>query len=703
MRSGNVHCVAMGLLVGCYSPTFPEDQACSETRNCPPGLSCDLAVNECVAELPAVAHFVQLSAYHHHACGIDSSGALFCWGQNGNGKLGVGDTDDRLVPSRVGIDSDWIAISAGHNLTCGLRAIDQLYCWGSFDTGDRMVPEREPGSYKLISAGQDAWCAIGTDDRMTCYRRNIPVAIEPIPFVATQVVATRGTTCAIDGASNLFCWGDNSSDQVGNGDSTSPEPTTPFRVGSFQSVEFGDTHTCGIDFDGHLQCWGRCQPALGRDTNCDLPAPVDERIYQSVSAGSEHTCAISDGVMYCFGFNSAGELGINAGRGTRDPQEIDGFDAWTSVVAATNFTCGLRGPDNEAWCWGANLTGELGDGTGGVAREPVRVADGPFAKVTVGVHAGCAIGDDGSLACWGSNSFGQLGDGTTTQRAVPTPIGTDTNWAQVSIGRTATCGVRTDGTLWCWGDNTDRQLGLGGGPDLHAPAQVGNATGWTAVAVSDHNSCGVLGGELLCWGQARSTVPQQMTQKVLSIDALRDGYAAILAADTTAIEFNQFVNPAPAENPTSVFNWMTLDQGRSHACGLTTAGELLCYGENFGGQAGIPGGGSFATAQREATLGTWVQVSAGDDVTCAIHTDGHLACAGRPELTGLGPNNELAQQFTAVGSAQWKTVSVGDDEACGIQTDGSLHCWGEGTSTGRGDGRGGRERPTRVTPQGAGQ
>jgi hypothetical protein len=80
-----------------------------------------------------------------------------------------------------------------------------------------------------------------------------------------------------------------------------------------------------------------------------------------------------------------------------------------------------------------------------------------------------------------------------------------------------------------------------------------------------------------------------------------------------------------------------------------------------------------------------------------IASDGRLACTGVDVLVGLG-EGERATAPTFVGSATWNAISVGSTTSCGIQADGSLHCWGFGTSCGRGDGKGGHERPTRVSP-----
>jgi len=76
--------------------------------------------------------------------------SLWCWGYNGYGALGLGDRTDRLVPTRVGTDLDWVKISTGSWHTCGVRTDRSLWCWGSNhggqlglgDTRTRLVPTR---------------------------------------------------------------------------------------------------------------------------------------------------------------------------------------------------------------------------------------------------------------------------------------------------------------------------------------------------------------------------------------------------------------------------------------------------------------------------------------------------------------------------------------------------------------------------------
>ena len=105
-----------------------------------------------------------------------------------------------------------------------------------------------------------------------------------------------------------------------------------------------------------------------------------------------------------------------------EPVAVTGGLVFRALSAGTAFTCGVTTSD-EAWCWGSNWTGQLGDGTTSDSPQPVRTAPGLRLRAVVagGVHA-CGIAVDGLAYCWGDNRVGQLGDGTTTARLTPVRV-----------------------------------------------------------------------------------------------------------------------------------------------------------------------------------------------------------------------------------------------------------------------------------------
>ena len=89
------------------------------------------------------------------------------------------------------------------------------------------------------------------------------------------------------------------------------------------------------------------------------------------------------------------------------------------------------------------------------------VAEAGIAMASLGPSHRCSVLSSGALMCVGTNDAGELGDGTTTARAVPVPVGTDSDWSTVAAGASHTCGIRAGGELYCWGSNESGQLGDG--------------------------------------------------------------------------------------------------------------------------------------------------------------------------------------------------------------------------------------------------
>lgn len=67
----------------------------------------------------------------YHSCGIGSGHKLYCWGYGGDGQLGRGTLTDTTTPKRESRhDTDWSKVADGDRFTCALRSTHALYCWG---------------------------------------------------------------------------------------------------------------------------------------------------------------------------------------------------------------------------------------------------------------------------------------------------------------------------------------------------------------------------------------------------------------------------------------------------------------------------------------------------------------------------------------------------------------------------------------------
>jgi alpha-tubulin suppressor-like RCC1 family protein len=187
----------------------------------------------------------------------------------------------------------------------------------------------------------------------------------------------------------------------------------------------------GENFDGHLGIGTDAGPELcfGFAACSTRPVRVTGGLpFRLVSAGEDHACAVTTGgVAYCWGLNDVGQLGVGTDGGpeicpssfgnlpcSRTPARVAGGLAFRAVNGGQHHTCGVTS-DNVAYCWGANFSGELGDGTTARRTRPTRVAGGlRFERVNAGYDHTCGFTTASVAYCWGRNQAGQLGIGTDT-------------------------------------------------------------------------------------------------------------------------------------------------------------------------------------------------------------------------------------------------------------------------------------------------
>lgn len=325
-------------------------------------------------------------------------------------------------------------------------------------------------------------------------------------------------SCGITTMGAPVCWGSNAFFQLG--DSTEADTTRPARVWGGLIVSMlsaGEFHNCALTPAGTAYCWGEGIAGKlgdGRDASSPIPVAVSgPLLFATISAGNKHTCAVTaTGTAYCWGDNYDGQLGDSTSTGPEScysepcstvPVPVSGGLTFSSVSGGESHTCGIT-TAHVAYCWGANLSGQLGIGSA-TTREvaPVPIAGGlSIANISAGSLHTCAITTTGKAYCWGKNDWGQLGNGSTAPSAAPVPVSGGHTFATISASGGHTCGVRPDGAAYCWGYNGGR---FGNGTSTNDSIPVRAAPWFTFTVVSaGHNSphvCGLTRDNVgYCWG-----------------------------------------------------------------------------------------------------------------------------------------------------------------------------------------------------------
>jgi len=687
-----------------------------ERRWC--GVVVSAAVSVVALSQPAAAAPASLVATgFRHSCAITAGGALWCWGYNESGALGDGTVANRPTPVTVASLGTGVTGVAAGGHTCAVTAAGAAWCWGSNGYGQvgdgtytqRTTPTAVTGlgsGVAAVAAGYLHSCALTSAGAVRCWGYNgygqlgdgtttnsaTPVAVSSLSSGVAAIAAGDQHSCALTSAGAVLCWGANSQGQLGDGTTTGR--STPVAVSSLGSdvsvITAGSYHTCALTNGGALWCWGgNYSGQVGDGTTDTRLTPVAVSGLGSgvvkVSAGAYSTCALlSGGGLRCWGANESGQLGDGTRTTRRTPTAVIGLDSGVALVSGgTSHACAVRETGSVS-CWGANGYGQLGDAV--ATHRPTPVAVAGLAGATAGASGGfhtCAITGAGALSCWGRNGSGQLGDGTYTTRSAPVTVsGLGSGVLAAAGGLSHTCSVTSAGAAWCWGYNTSGQLGDGTTVTRSTPVAVtGLGSGVSAVTAGNAHSCAIVGaGAAWCWGyngngQLGDGTTTQRTSPV-AVGGLASGVAFLSA-------------------------------GASHTCAVTTGGAALCWGGNSSGQLGDGTTTSRSTPTAVSGLGSGVAaIAAGNTHTCAVTAAGALLCWGNNALGQLGDGTTTSRLTPAAVSGLGSGVSAVSTSyrfTCASTSTGSALCWGRNDFGQVGDGTTtNRLTPTAVSGLGSG-
>ena len=340
-----------------------------------------------------------------------------------------------------------IQVSAGEHATCALFKAGNIKCVGHMQLlGDgngssntsSWVDVTGISNATSIDVHEDIACAVLSDGKAKCWGKFKPADTNdyhtPEDIGLTDVAEVRSgdsnTLCARKTDDTVWCRGEGSYGQIGNGESNDKTAFTQV-TGTFKGLSAGGEFIVTYDGNGKVKAWGR---------------------NNTMQIGTDQTSTV---------YNS--------------PREVDGLTNISQIAAGQHTACALD-TSGEVHCWGRDNYGQLGDGSI-TATNYDQVKNVDLDNVTAisgGFNHTCALLSDKTAKCWGYADYGQLGnnDNSTLGYATPQSVQNLTNITQIDAGSYHTCALVQNGDVYCWGHNSTGGLGTGDTVAVVVPTKV---------------------------------------------------------------------------------------------------------------------------------------------------------------------------------------------------------------------------------------
>jgi len=589
-----------------------------------------------------------------HASWITPNGALYSWGYNAYGQLGIGNTTQYSSPKQVGALTNWLQVSGAYSVVA-IKTDGSLWTWGNGAQGQNGLGNTTSYSSPKQVGSLTTWRQASSSGDST----------------------SNSHVLAVKTDNTLWAWGGNNSGQLGTNNSTNY--SSPKQIGSLTiwlAVAAGYRFSLAVDVNGKIWSWGNNASygmlGLNNTTSYSSPKQVGALTNWStqIVVGNQYSAGAikTDGTLWMWGYNGYGELGTNNTTSYSSPKQIGALTTWRQLAhgqySSLQHTLGLTS-DGKLYAWGNNQYGQLGVGNTTNYSSPKQVGT-TSAWHSIGVTGGS------SYAVQTTNVFGPPPPTNLTVTGInantlkitvtsPSYTGTPQQWSFTSTpGNFSTSSQSTTTYLY-----NVSQAAIGAAPTYYSfTATTTNQVGTSVASTASNSATGTT--YLSLWGYGGSG----------------------------SLGYNNTTNYSSPKNLGTYAGWgwqyqTTAASGFNtiNTAAITNDGKLFMWGNNTYGQLGNNTTNNYSSPVQVGVNSNWAAVST-DSHTLAVDTSGRLWAWGSNQYGQLGLNNSTNYSSPKqVGAlTNWSKVYVGFNNSYAIKTDNTGWSWGNGANYAHGNG-----------------